>query len=379
MLLGTPGRHHAPSSVVVDANTRSTDEDETARIVLELLRGAGDRRRFVKIDSALRGNVRGTLAAVAQLGPVVVTPALPVLGRTTRDGVVLAGGHPVSAGLVTATGERPGLTSLLEAVPATAEHAHVDVACLRSPTGRHTLARATARGAVVTVDAETDDDLDLLVELVGDRADVTLVGSAALSAAIARSSQATAAQAAADAPLRTPRTPTTPDTPGNATAGEMDPGESHRPVLYVVGSRAPVARRQVASLPPTVRTVVPDLADAGSTAGRIRTELRSGRSVALISPDDEADAETVRHALSDATAHAVTDTPGTTLVLVGGQTAREACEQLGVHTLQPVLTVGYGTVLCRADDGRQMVLRPGSFGDDDDLAALHRHLTNSNH
>jgi uncharacterized protein YgbK (DUF1537 family) len=114
---------------VIDLNTRELPPDEAAHRVREL----DGRITFKKIDSLLRGNVQAELEAMS--GELIVTPALPVEGRTVRGGVLLVDGVP-------------------------------------QPT------------PIPILDAETDEDLDAIVASAPP--DATLVGSAGLAAALGR-------------------------------------------------------------------------------------------------------------------------------------------------------------------------------------------------
>jgi 4-hydroxythreonine-4-phosphate dehydrogenase len=115
---------------VIDLGTRELPPDEAARRI----RALNGRVMFKKIDSLLRGNVQAEIEALT--GDVIVAPALPVEGRTVRDGVLHVHGVP-------------------------------------QPTPR-----------IALLDADTDEDLDAIVAAAPPGA--TLVGSAGLAAALGR-------------------------------------------------------------------------------------------------------------------------------------------------------------------------------------------------
>lgn len=77
---------------VIDIGTRHLPPAE-ARARVASMPPTG--RTGHKIDSTLRGNWPEELAALAAAAPVLVIPALPRLGRTCVDGVVLDHGRPV--------------------------------------------------------------------------------------------------------------------------------------------------------------------------------------------------------------------------------------------------------------------------------------------
>ena len=113
---------------VVDLDTRALPPDEAARRI----RALDGRITFKKIDSLLRGNVQAELEALS--GELIVTPALPVEGRTC---------------------------------------ATASCTCT-----------ASAATPIAVLDAETDEDLDAIVAAAPPHA--TLVGSAGLAAALGR-------------------------------------------------------------------------------------------------------------------------------------------------------------------------------------------------
>ena len=115
---------------VIDLDTRELPPEEAARRI----RALDGRITFKKIDSLLRGNVQAEIEALS--GEVIVAPALPVEGRTVRDGVLHVHGVP-------------------------------------QPTP-----------PIELLDAETDEDLDAIVAAAPP--DATLVGSAGLAAALGR-------------------------------------------------------------------------------------------------------------------------------------------------------------------------------------------------
>jgi len=86
----------ASGLTVVDLDSRTATPADAARAVHAALAAAPPRARiFKKIDSLLRGNLAAEIGALAAARPVVLAPALPVGGRTVRDGVVHLDGDPL--------------------------------------------------------------------------------------------------------------------------------------------------------------------------------------------------------------------------------------------------------------------------------------------
>jgi len=167
---------------VVDLDTRALPPDEAARRI----RALDGRITFKKIDSLLRGNVQAELEALS--GELIVTPALPVEGRTVRNGVL-----------------------------------HV-----------HGVPQATPIGVL---DAETDEDLDAIVAAAPPHA--TLVGSAGLAAALGRRLGVT--------PLPRPTPRDVPLLVGVGTRAADEQVKRLRGVEVIRGTADEVARRVAAA------------------------------------------------------------------------------------------------------------------------------------
>ncbi|WP_075301811.1 4-hydroxythreonine-4-phosphate dehydrogenase PdxA [Pseudonocardia sp. Ae150A_Ps1] len=330
----------ATGLTVVDLHCRTAAPavaaDRTRRVLDAAPAGT---RTFLKIDSLLRGNVAAGIGALAGRGPVVVAAALPGAGRTVSSGVVHLDGvplhrtdawrmepHPAPDDLHVATG-RPDAVVLGVAELRRDPHA--------------ALAAALARGPVVLCDADTDDDLDL-------------VAAAATAAGVATAGSGGFAAALGPATGR----------PGLGTGDAPD--GAPRPVLAVVGSAEPVAARQVARL-----------LDDGAVEIRLRPgdpvpDGPAGPGVTVLRPDPDlrGDPAAVAGALSRAATALAGGPDGPHLVLTGGETARRVLDALGTDRLVPLGQVAHGAVRSAAAGGRQVVTRPGSFGDDDSLAAM---------
>ena len=87
---------------VLDTESRNVDADEArkrTKRALSLLDRLGLPLVYKKVDSTLRGNPGVEIAAVlesASFDAVLVTPALPKLGRTVKEGVLLLDEVPIS-------------------------------------------------------------------------------------------------------------------------------------------------------------------------------------------------------------------------------------------------------------------------------------------
>ncbi|WP_345661036.1 four-carbon acid sugar kinase family protein [Streptomyces iranensis] len=142
-----------------------------------------------KIDSLLRGNVAAEIAALAEDGAgVVLAPALPIAGRVVRSGVVHIGGVPLHEGDAWRAEAVPPPVSVAHALGGLPT-ALIPLTTVRSscPTLLTALRATATAGLVAICDAETDADLDAIVEAaLADGPGMRLVGSGGLALAVGR-------------------------------------------------------------------------------------------------------------------------------------------------------------------------------------------------
>lgn len=94
----SPERLPDAEVLVVDTDTREARATEAYRRVGEVARALAGRRLYKKVDSTMRGNVGYECRALLEaLRPraIVVAPAFPQGGRTTRDGIQRVDGKPL--------------------------------------------------------------------------------------------------------------------------------------------------------------------------------------------------------------------------------------------------------------------------------------------
>ncbi|MEV7870716.1 four-carbon acid sugar kinase family protein [Streptomyces sp. NPDC088124] len=391
ILLGPPGARHAAVpdpgvALVRDLDTRQLDAASAAAAVREALRGvADDTVLFKKTDSLLRGNLAAEAAAYAEgAAAVVIAPALPVAGRTVRDGVVHLRGTPLHATDAWRAEPLPAPSSVAAALgdPRTAP---VPLTAVRGPAAELTeRLRALVRaGHRPVCDAETDADLDAIAAAalrLGPG--VRLLGTGGLAAALGRllgaadgpgadgPSPARPARGGGPAPDTPPGTPS-PDAPSAEHART-----AARPLLVVVGTAEPGAVAQIAQL-----------VDAGARHTALPAELLAAPGACLpltvapgavtvvgVDPAQGIRPGAARQVVAGL-ARTVAAACGTAdLVLTGGETARRVLDALGVDHLVPVGEIHHGAVRSLASDGRTVVTRPGSYGDAGSLLLIARAL-----
>ncbi|UTO67829.1 four-carbon acid sugar kinase family protein [Streptomyces rapamycinicus] len=329
LLFGGPGAvgmatalrpRHAGEATVLDLDSRYRPAAEAAEAVRGALRmswpdGGGqdavaapgpsdtlealDTFVLKKIDSLLRGNVAAEIAALAEGGAgVVLAPALPIAGRVVRSGVVHIGGVPLHEGDAWRAEAVPPPASVAQALGGLPT-APIPLATVRSsrPTLLTALRAAATAGRVAICDAETDADLDAIVEAsLADGPGMRLVGSGGLALALGRhlttASPATGARAA-------------PGTGSPAAAGPAAPGAT--------GSAVPGATGSVATAvggPAVSDSWGRGAADAtraavlASAAGTAASSAQTGRPVlVVVGTAEPAAVEQVRRLVEDGASH----------------------------------------------------------------------------
>lgn len=340
--------------LAVTTHSRALPGPEAAAAVrreVRLLREAGVRRLYKKVDSTLRGAFRAEIEAAREAwgddAVAVVCPAFPATGRVLRGGVLYVNEVPVAQ---TSAGTDP-------VTPVTQSHVPTLLGCaLVSPAAGETPAelarRIGAAGPVVVVDAATREDMDLLARAVAELGERALpVGAGGLAEPLARLWAA---------------------------------GQAAGPVLAVVTSQHSAARRQAAALTAAgARAWAPtldDLADVQAWQAwsqRVLDEAReaAGQDMALLLAPEGRRAglgsDAVAHRLGSLGAELALALPAAGVVATGGDGVREVLGALGASGIALVDEVTGGVPLGTMTGGRAaglpIVTKAGGFGGDDVL------------
>ncbi|MEO5832477.1 MAG: four-carbon acid sugar kinase family protein [Nakamurella sp.] len=350
-------RSGSPPELAVDADVQVLDTDSRELTAAASADRAASAAAAVidvpvvvkKIDSLLRGHIAAELQALRVTRPhLIVAPALPATGRTVRDGRVWVGDQLLheSDGWRAEAGERPlTVAHALYPIPTVV----VSLTTVRGPGLAERLHEILAAGTVPVCDALADDDLDRIVA-AGDGLDrPILVGSAGITAAVARR---------------------LPPSDGAVPTSQIRRSGS---LLVVVGSAAPMIGHQLAALTARgAQAVVLHPAElfvaADDEAALVALTARVDGAAAplvVVAVDATADVDPARaRSISRALSVAVSGTAARAagLVLTGGETARAVLDRIGVTALRPLGEVHHGAVVSVDDAGRLIVTRPGSFG-----------------
>ncbi len=368
--------------LVIDTHSRGMSATAAEAAVKAALGEPGpgnERLVFKKTDSLWRGNVGAELSALTELGyHVVVAGAMPVMGRTVIGGKPFVGGIALGAtDLWGAEAGKPpaGITELFRNA-AGVRLAGIDDVRSADFTARLEAALQHSLPAIVVADGETEADLDAVVralaglEFAVAGRPVALAGTGQVAGLLARHLGVELAHIA--------------QVPGD-TAVPAGPAVG-TPVLAVIGSASPAARRQLENLGAEDFEVI--AIDPGGNGpesdrdadARLREALTNRHRVALTLTDSVVDPRrsagiVARLALLARQALLARDgQPGISadLILTGGETARAVLDALGIRSLVPWTAVQHGAVVSEADGGRLVATKPGSFGDEHVLAQLYR-------
>ena len=321
----------ASSSLAIDSGTRERSRTESVEIVGRLAPLLRDGEiAYKKVDSLLRGAWAAELGACLSIGhwaSCVVAPAFDYQGRRTIESQQYA---RAAQGDWHRVGD-----NLLDQLK------QEGIAAQRGN------AETVPQGGVQVFDAESDLDLDRVVEMARRMPEPVLwCGSGGLAGALARNH-------------------------GSAT-----PSVLKRPVLGLFGSDQATTASQLAACGDA--TVV--LAEGEGGAG-VRQKLADD-GVALVKfalADGLSRAEAARRIAHELTTLIATLDPPGTLIVAGGETLKAVCLAVGAHALQVTGRIVPGLPRSVLQDGRwagvDVVSKSGAFG----ARELWRDLLRDNH
>lgn len=343
-----------PQVLSINTGTRHTTEAVSETLVGALvsdLLHLKPKLLIKKIDSTLRGHVVAeTIAAMlaAKRNEVIICPAVPAQGRTLSGGELFIDGVPLRETAIAQDLRSPPpvapLPNLFQAV-----FADIPVILEKAGGARVTGARQSVP-SIRIVDAENDEDLQILADAFIDRCDdILFVGAAGLTEALAE------AMFGSDVAV-------------------TSPPKLSRASLYVIGSRAPQASEQVAALClANPRTRVAELT-AVQALGPEETKRLSdpGRQPAILvlrapraASGSRLDPELVAKALAISTVGLLEKVETDLLLMTGGDTVLAVLETLNVKIIQVLGEVKPGVVYGMIDTFLGplcIVTKAGGFG-----------------
>ncbi|MFQ3787784.1 four-carbon acid sugar kinase family protein [Halomonas sp. A29] len=373
-----PGGGTGCQVLAMDADSRHLTPEAAARACLEAWQAVEGRPQWLykKIDSTLRGNFVSEVAAlVALAGMALVAPALPAMGRATREGRQYLDGVPVERTEAWRHDRLTGQADLCAMLSqGGVETRLLPLEALRNWEEARLVEWCRTQqdegvGAIVC-DSETDRDLRRVARIGAGLREVFWVGSAGL----AHQLFGVLALAA------------------EASAPKADRVAVSGPILTVVGSMSQVSRRQVEALKnmsaPAIVSCEVDLRQlmaGGEGEFRlpdVEQALDAGKDVLVALGSNEPipglDGRALCRRLASCLGDRLARLGG--LVATGGETARALLDAGQLADLDVVGEVEPGVVLSVAECLRlPVVTKAGGFGRPETLCNAWRYLDRQRH
>lgn len=371
------------------------------------------RRQLVykKVDSTLRGNLGAEIEALSK--PVVLAPAIPRLGRTTREGRHYIDGVPLEESEYAKDPFSPVPHSEIHEILARQSNAACELISLRevrrgsSFLAQRILSSMVGSRKVIICDAVSDEDLSIIAKACL-KCPVVPCGSAGLLEQLApflqRSFQACTEK------------PHVAKAGGQGTqakaisrrSGQSTLGRRSGTVLVVAASPAAVTRRQInyarrhlpeeISVDVDVNRLLSGSAvhqqEVHRAAGLLLSGLRWGKTLllSLLGPDKAeimrryssdperliADSRQLLQVVAGLTLRVLESGPVQGLVLTGGDCAVSVCRELGawgikiIEEVEPYIPAGL--LLGGPFDSLPVVTKAGGFGTDESLVRAVKYL-----
>jgi uncharacterized protein YgbK (DUF1537 family) len=327
--------------VVIDINDRGLDSGFARKqsITLEQLIQDHVEHRLVfrKADSLLRGHLDVMVASASTFGPIVMSMANPSANRTVVNGAVRVLGSDISSTGLWDTEKNDPWQSIQDAIAPTKGQV-VPLEIIRGP--KHMLLDhledITSRGLAAICDAETDVDLETVAATALQLERVQLIGSAGLARAVGKYI-------------------------GSNEAPEAIVPFGSTNTMIIVGSASQASLDQVAALEKSGHAIL----DARSLSlEQVESTISEFGNVVLHPIGPQLLSEDLRELVR-----------GCSIIATGGATARAILDFLNAHWIIPYHEVETGLVACQTSQGQIMVIKPGSYGDDETLLRALEFLT----
>ncbi|MCU1407396.1 MAG: hypothetical protein JWQ43_3699 [Glaciihabitans sp.] len=357
----------SPSITVIDSDNRWRSTDDAAVRMAALMRTVPEFGNcYLHYDGLMRGNVGAELATVSAERPVLFCPAVPAIGHTVVNGVLLVNGIPLNQ--VDNNGRGAGTHASHRAVGAwraeatiakqlgEATSTSVSLSQVRSGTLESTLGPLANSGVVVCCDAETAEDLLRIAD-----AAITLGFVMAGASGLAEAIEALRLGAAVSAATGPGHLVPAGSAPESAAPVPVAGVGSHGTLILAAANPSPLSVSSggaLASVPLTRLTLLdrefPQLSGVGDDLVVVDWPISIDLPVAaaldfMRLPVNAAEqlAMLARHS------HA-----GRHIIVVGAQIARVVLDALRISSLAPLTRTAGGTVISVAAGGRLVAIVP---------------------
>lgn len=340
--------------IAVTTESRHLSKNEAKKRVASVVEKAyrnGCHRFYKKIDSTFRGNVGAELEALmkaACVSRLMLVPAYPSAGRTTKAGCQYVDGKLLQKSVFARDPLEPATESFIPAIIGKETRLPVHL--------RSAAAGETEQEGIFVFDAETDPDLCAIGTFLDKSGNLEVIAGAAGFASMLSSYYGLQNIRERVRPFPDPR----------------------QPLLIVNGSLNDLSLRQVAQAEHEgVPVFLPDAAaDVQSIVQRLNDE---GCALVTTARTDGRKAACAGKVASLAAA-VLRRVPGAAIALFGGDTAAAVCRALGLKTLYPFDEILPGLTVCSTDRKaavRAVILKSGGFGPEDVVHKIRHYLTYS--
>jgi D-threonate/D-erythronate kinase len=345
-----------PGVTALSTESRDLDVAEVRRAVEDACHwvqraGADSAFIFKKIDSTLRGHIIEELRVVidrCSIQRMLLSPAFPLQGRTTRNGAQYIHDIPFSQSDFAGPEHAGDLIRLFGDISGLPVHRH-PLGHVRGE--RRCLSKRFEAAGIHIPDIETEDDLVHVAVAALDAGISSVCGASGLARALA-------------------------ECLGRIAQGDFTSEILHGPALIVAGSLNRATLRQVEAIQET-ETPVFDISVIESRLTPVVEHLRSGDDVVISTrevPGAPRERLDIRCAIGGAVQEILSQVSPGVLALTGGDIAATVCRELGATAIKLYGEVEPGIPLGRLENGNAsglpVVTKAGGFGDRETFVRL---------
>lgn len=346
---------------VYSTDSRSMSVVEAQNAVNALAENCSS-RIFKKIDSTMRGHVGAELEALLEFSNnelVFLCPALPLQGRTVKDGICFINELKIAESVLAKDPLNPVNESEISKI--LAQETLIQTSAVKSTCTKSQILKLYNQGIrIFSFDAESDEDLSKIVNLAAQLPLKTvLAGSSGLAAAVAEN-----------------------------LVEELEAEETSKvkdlPLLIVSGSVHETTQRQIQKLLESGYIPQFPISELVDISTEVVSVLSKEKSCLLYTckgdSDKVANGQKLIQNLAN-TVQQISDSTDFQLVIVGGETAREISRHLGIGSMHLLDEIEPGVprgLLKKNSRVIPVITKSGGFGTDETLINIYKKLRGEN-